>query len=150
MPTQTVAEVEAYAHCTNPRCAGYREEAIRGIRTEDAYTYAERGGDLPGIESSFVYLAFANEEEIACPHCGRSRDIAATSRPQYANLSGFSQEGLLDVEPFDAAKQVEMAGQPVRDEEREAMQEKIAELSGMVQVLLAQHQSPAPEEPAGD
>jgi hypothetical protein len=148
MPTQTVAQVEAYAHCTQPRCPGYREEAVRGVRTEDAYTYAERGGDLPGIESSFVYLTFANEEEIPCPHCGRPRDISPTSRPQYANLSGFAQDGLLDVEPFDAAKQVEVAGQPVRDDERESMLTEIAELRGMVTALLGQ--SKPPEEPEGD
>jgi hypothetical protein len=150
MPTTTAAEVTAYAHCTEPRCRGYRQEQVQVVRTEDAYTYAEKGGDLPGIENSFVHWAFADPSEATCRHCGATRDISEAPRPQYANISQFDPEGLLKLQDqgveFDPQAQAEYRAAPVVDEERQAMQSKIDELSGMVQVLLAQSQQPEPPE----
>lgn len=138
MPTTTVAEVTAYAHCVTPRCRGYQQAEVRGILKEDTYTYAERGGDLPGPENSFVYLSFAKEDEDApCPHCGERRDLSLEPRRQYANISGHNPEGLLDIEPYDPRRQAEVAATPPNNEEREKMLGEIAELRGMVTALLA-------------
>lgn len=128
MPTPTITQVRAYAHCVRPRCPGYREQEVDAVRREDFYTYAEKGGDLPGIENSFVYLDFADEDERACPSCGQARDLSATARPQYQNISGHDPNGLLDIEPFDPHKQAEIRQQPVADEERQRMESENAEL----------------------
>jgi phage terminase large subunit GpA-like protein len=123
MPTLTETEVRAFAHCVHPRCPGYQQEEVDAIRSEDSWTYAEQGGDLPGTERSFVRLRFADEKNTPCPHCGTARDLSADKRRQYANLSGYDPQGLLDVEPFDAAKQHE-----VRDSDKERIEAENAEL----------------------
>src|SRR4051794_39296022 len=98
MPTTTAAEVLAYAHCTEPRCKGYRQQQVMAVRTEDAYTYAERGGDLPGTENSFVRHAFADPAEAICEFCGSPRDISENARPQYQNISQFDPDGLIKLQ----------------------------------------------------
>jgi hypothetical protein len=108
MPTLTETPVDAYAHCVEPRCQGTNQEPVKAIRKETAHTYRERGGDMPGIEASWVVLAFENEDEINCPHCGRTRELSVEQRKTYAALSGHDPMGLLGAPKFDAKKQREL------------------------------------------
>lgn len=144
MPTITEVPIQAYAHCIDARCQGHEQEQVEAIRKEDSFTYAERGGNLPGTENSFVRVRFADEAESNCRHCGRIRELSETPRRRYdGSLSGHDPMGLLEVDPFDATKQ------PGTDvvAERDQLREEVAELRGMMTVFLASQQ---PETPAED
>lgn len=145
MPTIAEMPIKAYAHCIDARCPGHEQEQVEAIRKEDSFTYAERGGNLGGTENSFVRVRFADESESTCRQCGRIRELSETPRRKYdGSLSGHDPMGLLDVEPFDPAKQ------PATDvvAERDQLREEVAELRGMMTAFMAQQQAPAPEPPA--
>lgn len=127
MPSTTEAPFTGYAHCNSPRCPGHNQEKVEGVRVETFHTFVERGGDLPGIESSQVSLRFADEDVRACPHCGRNREITDQTRKRYAPLSGHSQDGLLGAPPFDPAKLQEQRQKPMTNEEREQMEAQLRE-----------------------
>lgn len=104
MPTITEETVPAYAHCINFVCPGYAQEEVLGVRTIRSETLGDRGGD--GVlamvtENTWEYLRFSDAEKVSCPHCGRDREISTQARPTYQNLSGFAQNGLLEVAKFD-------------------------------------------------
>jgi hypothetical protein len=132
MPTVTETPVErAFAHCPQPRCPGNAQEPVEAVKRETAHTYRERGGDGPGIESSWVTLAFAHEADVACPHCGHARDVADQQRKTYAALSGHDPMGLLGAPRFDAKKQnevrQELQSQGV-DPEKVALEQQVKDL----------------------
>lgn len=108
MPRVTEQPVRAFAHCVNPRCPGYAQAEVDALERTTAFTYAERGGDMPGVETSTVNLAFADESDCACPHCGANRDLSDKPRVRYQNLSGHAQDGLLHMQgvPAHAAPDV--------------------------------------------
>lgn len=104
MPTVTETPVRAYAHCVIPVCAGYRQAEVDAVRTETAYTFADNGGDLPGIERSNMRLSFADEDDQACPSCGGARDLSEQARRSYDPLSGHDPNGLLKFGPFEGVQ----------------------------------------------
>lgn len=124
MPTITQEAVTAYAHCVQPRCQGYQQQEVEAVREEAGFTYAERGGDLPGTEASFVSLRFADDDKAPCPHCGGHRDLSLTARRQYPAVSGFDPNGLLDIQPYDPGKQAQVAATPPTDSERLALEQE--------------------------
>lgn len=124
MPTITQEKVSAYAHCVQPRCRGYQQEEVEALREEAAFSYAERGGDLPGTEASFVSFRFADDDNAPCPHCRGHRDLSPTPRRQYPSVSGFDPNGLLDIQPYDPAKQQEILQSPVADDERKEFEQE--------------------------
>ena len=99
MPRVQTVEIEAYAHCRNPRCAGYSQEKVKGVRETVEHTYVDSGGDSPGVEKSMVYIKAASADDIACPTCGESREVTEQQRRVYAPLSGHAQDGLLAFKP---------------------------------------------------
>lgn len=140
MPTVTEMPVKGYAHCRNPRCAGSKQQAVDAIRIEDSYTFVERGGDLPGIETSQIRHVFANEDDRPCPVCSLPREVTDQARPSYENLSGFAQDGLLDIElnddgtRFDPAKQAALQAEASDklSAENAELRERLARLEGFL------------------
>lgn len=120
--------MKGYAHCNNPRCPGHSQERVEAVRRETSHTYRERGGNAPGVESSYVTLHFADPDEAACPHCSRNREVSDQPRKSYAPLSGHDPMGLLGVPGFDARKQQEVRQAPLVDPEREALEAQNREL----------------------
>lgn len=157
MPTVTEQPITGYAHCVNPRCRGYQQEEVAALREETAFTYAENGGDLPGIERSHVHFRFANAgqdggaDDTRCQHCGGHRDLSETRRRQYANLTGYDQMGLLRFEGFDPAKQAGLSSSAPSNQEREEFEQQkaafIAEMADMrAQMAELAEARTAPEE----
>lgn len=156
MPTTTEQKIRGYAHCRAPRCPGNQQEEVDVLKIEDAYTYAEKGGDLPGVETSHVRLVFLNDgiddrpDDVSCPHCGRNRDLSEDPRPNYDPLSGYAQDGLLDIPVsangtrFDPSKQAEIQAEvnEKRDAENAELRERLAKLEGY---LMGQAQPETPE-----
>lgn len=150
MPTEVTVEVVAYAHCPNPRCAGYQQEEVAARQTEESWSYAEQGGDLPGQERSFVRLFFINDgregrpDELHCK-CGLVRELSATPRRQY-RVEGFSHDpmALLDIDPFDPKKQASQDEELVK--ENSDLRDRLSQLEGMMSVFLAQ-QVPSEQQP---
>lgn len=103
-PTVTESEVDAYAHCGNALCPGYRQEPVRAVKTLVERSYQSGGGDWAFTEGSSEHLRFADEAEIKCPHCDQSRMVTQQKRPRYQPLSGHPQNGLLNITGFDPAK----------------------------------------------
>jgi hypothetical protein len=95
MPTVTQESIEAYASCNDARCAGYRQQPVRAVRTLTEFSYVDLGGDVPGIERSTELLRFEDPDEAVCPVCEGSRLVADQVRPIYPNVSGVAQDALL-------------------------------------------------------
>lgn len=89
--------VTAYAHCTRPLCDGASQQPVQALREETGVTYAEQGGDLGFVDKSFVTLRFDDDDDAACPHCGRPRELTEQARVQYQNLSGVDPDGLVGI-----------------------------------------------------
>lgn len=149
MPTITEAPVKGYAHCRNPRCQGSQQEQVDAIRSEESYTYIERGGDLPGQENSVVRITFANEEDKSCPHCGIVREVTDSLRPSYEGEWG-NQDFLLDIDVnengtrFDPSKQAALQAEAndALKADNAALREELAEMRGMMQAFMAQQGRP--------
>lgn len=100
----TEETVEAFAHCINFVCPGYGQEPVQAVKTLRQDTVGDRGGDgalAMVVENTWEYLRFEDAEKVPCPHCGKDREVAAQARPTYQNLSGFAQNGLVEVAKFD-------------------------------------------------
>lgn len=116
-PRMTETVVDAWAHCGNPRCEGYGQQPVAGVHTVVEHTIGSRGGDgifMNIVENTNEYLRFAlngcdsdgnsdpaEPNDIPCEHCGADREITLQQRPVYQGLSGFPQNGLLQVAGFD-------------------------------------------------
>ena len=122
MPAVTDTEIDGFAHCGQPRCPGSSQQPVKAVRRETFHTYRERGGNAPGVESSFVTLSFADPSERDCPACGRAREVTDQARKTYAPLSGHDPMGLLGAQRFDPAKQAELRQSAPTDAEREAFE----------------------------
>lgn len=102
MPTvMSRNEVQAFAHCTNIFCPGHDQAPVLAVREELGYTYIENGGDLPFVEKSTVTLSFVDPDELACPECGRNRDLSLQTRVEYPNESGHDPRGLVQIKYRD-------------------------------------------------
>jgi hypothetical protein len=101
MPRVTDQEITGYAHCPDPRCDGYRQEQVPAIRQVVEHTYADSGGDMPGVEKSQVYIRFVDDSQSLCG-CGREREVTDQQRIVYQPLSGHAQDGLLAFKPAEA------------------------------------------------
>lgn len=99
MPIVSESEIEAYAYCPNARCDGHKQVKLKAIRTETGVTYMENGGDLAGVERSFVHVKVANTKQAKCSECGLERQVSETRRRQYQGISGHDQKGLLQFMP---------------------------------------------------
>jgi hypothetical protein len=95
MPTVLEAVVDGYAQCYDPRCAGYEQEQVQVTRREVQFSYAELGGDLPGIERSTI--AALDESIGPCPYCDGPRIASLEPRPEYPRISGQHPLALLDL-----------------------------------------------------
>jgi hypothetical protein len=92
-------EITGWGHCTNPRCEGHAQTEIPVFKDTVEHTYADSGGDLPGVEKSQVYYRPVNDEDATCPVCEGQRDVTGQKRPVIMPLSGHDQAGLLQYKP---------------------------------------------------
>lgn len=109
----TETPIDGYAHCTNARCPGYQQVEVPLVRTVTEHRYVDSGGDMPGIEKSFVRFRFANDADRHCPHCSTKdkkihRDCGDEPRPSYDPLSGKDPMGLLSIKPGAALQDPKM------------------------------------------
>jgi hypothetical protein len=101
----TEETVDGFAHCIDFVCPGYGQEPVKAVKTIRHDTVGDRGGDgalAMVVENTWEYLRFDDPEKVQCPHCGKAREVALQARPTYQNLSGFAQNGLVQVAKFDA------------------------------------------------
>lgn len=102
--TETV--VKGFAHCPEPRCPGSEQTTVGLVQTVVEERYLDRGGATGDprdqlVENSHEYLRFAEETDMLCEHCGRTRECSLTERPKYNPLSGKDPMGLLGAKPFN-------------------------------------------------
>lgn len=139
MPSVTETPVRGYAHCVNPHCAGSTQQEVDAICTRTARMYRDVDPHAgPGEENSWEAFRFADEDDRACPGCGRPREVTNQKRPVYDPLSaglmgapagGFDQDGLLKVPKFSESA----------DPRVEAMQAELAELRELVKGRVQQN-----------
>ena len=86
MPTITQELVQGFAHCRNSLCDGNEQEAVDALRERSDTTYAEVGGDMPGIERTTFRLTFANVEDTKCETCLEDREVSDQVRPVYPSM----------------------------------------------------------------
>jgi hypothetical protein len=124
VPPPTIREetVQAFAHCPDPRCKGVQQEPVQAVQETTEWTFASRGGgDDPGglgnlflnmIENSQTMLRFADPGEMACPSCGKPRELSGQERPNYPIMVGGAN-ALLRLQEmgiqFDPERQSEIA-----------------------------------------
>lgn len=143
MPTVTEKTVNAYASCHDPRCGGYKQEPVQAIYTLTEFSYADFGGDVPGIERGTELIRFADVADAECRICGEPRFVSEQVRPIYPNMSGVAQDALLHAQKTSermtdlvveaARRDAEMSQMRALMERQAAMMERqeaqIAELS---------------------
>jgi hypothetical protein len=136
-PRVTETNVEAWAHCSNPRCSGNGQQAVSGVRVLSEYTIGSRGGDgifVQLVENSSEYVRFADPDEVECGVCGGAREISEQRRPVIPIISGFPQDGLLGAPKFDPSLKFSDADQAA-SEAAAAQAKEIAELKATVAAL---------------
>lgn len=135
----TEETVDGFAHCKDFVCPGYGQEPVKAVKTIRHDTVGDRGGDgalAMVVENTWEYLRFDDPEKMLCPHCGGTREVALQARPTYQNLSGFAQNGLVQVAKFDANVRNTPADEAAAAEQA-AQKARIAELETQMLDLLA-------------
>jgi hypothetical protein len=135
MPTVTETLVDAWAACSDGRCAGHKQQAVKGILTLTEWSYFDLGGDIPGIERSSTLIRFNDIGDAQCEFCGEPRQVADQIRPIYPNVSGVPQDALLmrgrdserlqDLQIADAKREAEMAQMRMLMERQAALIERL-------------------------
>lgn len=129
MPTVIETTVPGYASCIDALCPGYEQVVVDVVRREKSFSFAELGGDLPGIERSMIDPFFTSDEDGTCPVCGKPRMASLDLRPEYPNSSGqdplrlrnMTQDGKVRDLEMDALRhQAEMADMRARLAELES------------------------------
>jgi hypothetical protein len=128
----THEKTSGLAWCVDAFCEGNKQQPVEAIRTTTATTYTENGGDMAGFERSTVTYAFADEADVACPECGKRREVDVQERPQYPT-SMFRQDGLLELIRGGLVKQPGEPLVPAAESERIAGLER--ELASMRELL---------------
>lgn len=98
MPTVTEDPITAWAHCPDATCNPYEIETP-AVRRTTSYTYIDRGGDFPGIESSTSSIVPGDDTQLHCETCGKPLELAKAPRAVYPNESGVDPNGLLGINP---------------------------------------------------
>lgn len=153
MPVVTEDKVAAFAHCTDARCYGYKQEPVEGIRTTTGYTNTELGG--PGavagghIERSSESVRFADEStDGTCPVCDGPRGISEQTRPEYAHQSGQAQDALLHLGRTDAeVKDLKHASEVSELKREQEMQELRRQVDALTSALKGQEPKRGPGRP---
>jgi hypothetical protein len=137
MPTVTEDTITAQASCTDGRCPGYEQVEVQAVKRLNQWSYVELGGDLPGIERTSSQVFFANEEDTACPFCGKPRIVDDQIRPEYPNMSG--QDPLAIFNRAGAAAQMRevIADQARREVETAQLRATLAEQSAQMERMAA-------------
>lgn len=136
MPTVTETLIDGWAHCSDARCPGNKQQAVKAVHTLTELSYFELGGDIPGIERSTMQVRFNDLADAQCQHCGEPRLVADQVRPNYPNISGIPQDRLLR---RGDEQVMELALANARHEaEMAQMREAMARQTAMIESLLGQ------------
>lgn len=135
MPTVTETIIDGFAHCEDSLCAGNEQQPVQVLRQHAQFSYAEKGGDAPGIEHSQDYFYFADDADRECPHCGKDRAVSDQERPVYPSMvqgpDGRSLDQRFLLKLVQDGK-IGAPGQVKADDEIEALRRELAELRGFV------------------
>lgn len=151
MPVVTEEIVAAFAHCTDARCYGYKQEPVEGIRTTTGYTNFELGGPeaIAGghIERSSESVRFADEAtDGTCPVCEGPRGISEQKRPEYAHQSGQAQDALLHLGRTDAeVKDLKHASEVSELKREQEMQDLRRQVEALTASLAEKANKPGPK-----
>lgn len=134
----TFEDVFVYVHCINPNCESFHdlheglkhELKVPGLRNETMYTFADRGGDLPGPENSHVSWACLEADDAVCPDCGGNRNVSHDPSREIQRHNLGPGDGLKGMERA-AALALSKSNQHT-DSEVEALKAQVAELTGLV------------------
>lgn len=143
----TEREVDGYAHCARfdeaelDWCPGNEQQPVRLIEQTVEYTFRDGWGgrDIGGptdivlagqTEKSIIHLRFADEADIACPHCGQQRSCSTQVRPFYASVSGQPQDELLRRQRRARREAAAMTIEPLQTRERLELERLRAEREG--------------------
>lgn len=145
MPMVADAPVEAYAFCPDPRCPGYTETRVPGLRRVMSWSFIEGGGDLPGEEKSVIQILWGEGiEPPDCEHCGRRMDLSENPRPEYARLSGQDPLRLLNLDQQQQIRDAQMDALRHQNEVSD-LRATVAEQGAQIQQLLAALTADKPE-----
>lgn len=141
-PRIHVTEVDGFAHCRDALCAGNAQEPVRAVVTLTEWTIASRGGKgvlANVVENSTEDVQFADAADSACSVCGKSREVVLKERPTYQRLSGFPQDGLIQLQQrgiqFDPNVRNTEADQAAAEAQAKS-DARIAELEAKLDALL--------------
>jgi hypothetical protein len=136
MPTVTENLIDAWAACSDGRCPGHKQQAVKAVLTLTEWSYFDLGGDIPGIERSSTLIRFNDVADAQCEFCGEPRQVADQVRPVYPNVSGVPQDKLLmigqdserlrDLQLADAKREAEMAQMRMIMERQAALIERLS------------------------
>lgn len=107
--------VYVYKHCYNQACVLYHnlqesidhEEKVPGFREETSFTYADRGGDMPGVENTHVRWLPQDESHMECSECGTPTNVSgepSRKLAQYGVGPGMGLKGAERAAALAAAK----------------------------------------------
>lgn len=142
--------VFVYVSCYNQACARYHnlqsnldfEEKVPGIREETAFTYADRGGDMPGIENTHVRWAPQDIKYLKCEECGHPTTVSGTKSVKiqaYGVGPGTGLKGAERAAALAASKvQAENASS---NAEIAALKSQMEQQNKMIELLLKQDKS---------
>src|SRR3954464_3012626 len=138
-------DVFVYVHCYNQGCLKYHnlqenlnfERKVPGIREETSFTYADRGGDMPGIENTHVTFMPQEESDWSCPSCGDQLNVSGVPSVKLAQYGIGPGTGLKGAER-SAALAAEKANEANagRDAEMARLQKQIDQLTKMTELAL--------------
>lgn len=157
--------VFVYVHCFNQACVRYTnlqenlnfEEKVPGIREETSFTYADRGGDMPGIENTHVRFGIQTDSDLGkkyyhkakddrgnefvkgpvCPECDMPLNVSGVPSRKLAQYGVGPGTGLAGAEraaALAAAKTNEAnAG---RDSQVQVLEKQVEQLTKLVELSL--------------
>jgi hypothetical protein len=138
-------DVFVYVHCYNQACLKYHnlqegadfEEKVPGIREETSFTYADRGGDMPGIENTHVKFLPQDEKHMFCDECGDQTNVSGEASRKLATQAvgpGMGLKGAERAAALAAAKSNE--ANIGRDTQIEALEKQVAQLTKLTELAL--------------
>jgi len=139
--------VHVYVHCYNQACLKYHnkqenldfEEKIPGIREETSFTYADRGGDMPGIENTHVRFLPQDTKYLKCDDCGSPMNISGTPSVKLAQYGVGPGMGLKGAERAAALASAQAnESNAGRDAELAQLKAQLEQQSKLIELALKQ------------
>lgn len=141
-------DVFVYVHCYNQACLKYHnlqenldfEEKVPGIREETSFTYADRGGDMPGIENTHVNWLPQDEKHWKCDECGQPMNVAHEASHKLTQYGVGPGTGLKGAERAAALATAQSDERNTgRDAELASLRATVEQQSKLIELALKQN-----------